>query len=237
MSEYYAEDPESLPYEVNVALYARHLPRFIAVCLARWLRLRRWLGRPAAPMSASRWHELTAWYSHDDMPSEALSRWAPMIEQLEDLGFEICGRVLSDTIGKKTEATIFLLDKSGTTLATIIWLQIGTVKQTQLTMTSYLSDGSEIATLALPADQQQMLQSLAAPYMRAVSMSHRTSPRKLYQTHTERPEVVGAIVFTKDNFLPYYRIQRKKFFDHSLNKGSLRQLRPNEVRRLADRSP
>lgn len=235
MSEYFAEDTESLPYDINVSLYAQHLPRFMAVVLVGWRRFRRWLGRPVTPVSASRWCELTAWHSHTDMPSQALSRWAPIIEQLEDLGFEICGRICSDTIGSKTEATIFLRDASGQTIASIIWMQIGSIEQTLLTMTSYLHGGTEIATLALPPDQQLMLQLIAAPYMQAVAMSHRTSPGKLFQVHTERPEVADAIVFTADTFLPYYRDRRKAFFDHSHNKGIIRQLRPDEVLHITNR--
>lgn len=220
---------------INVSLYAQHLPRFMAVVLVRWRRFRRWLGCPVTPLSASRWYDLTAWDSHADMPSQALSRWAPIIEQLENLGFEICGRIRSDTIGSKTEATIFLRDASGQTIASIIWMQIGSIEQTLLAMTSYLHEGIEIATLALPPDQQLMLNSIAAPYMQAVALSHHTLPRKLFQAHTERPEVAKAIVFTADTFLPYYRDRRKEFFDYSLGKGTLRQLRPNEVRRLASR--
>ncbi|MCA9050873.1 MAG: hypothetical protein KDA89_19180 [Planctomycetaceae bacterium] len=235
MSDYYAEDPESLPWDVNVSLYAQHLPRIIAACLAGWLRFRRWLGFPVTPLSASRWHELTAWHSHEDMPSQALSRWAPVIEQLEDLGFTICGRIRSDTIGPKTEATIFLLDESGRTVATIVWLKVGSIQQTTLSMTSYLQDGIEIATLALPPDQQQMLEFMAPPYMQAVAVSHRTSPRQQFQTHTKRPDVARAIAFTADTFLPYYRIRRKEFFESSLNKRTIRPLSPREIRRLSNR--
>lgn len=233
MSEdYYTEDPESLPYNINVALYAHHIPRIIAIIVVRWRRFRRWIGRPVLQASASRWHERIDWHSHADMPAQALSRWAPIIEQLEDLGFEIVGRILSDTIGTKTEATIFLLDRSGQTVATIIWMQIGDIQQTQLTMTSYLHDGTEIATLALPPDQQIMLEYIAPAYMLTQSMSHRTSPKKLFHTHGQRTQVSEAVVFTPNTFLPFYQKQRKTFFEHSCQKGTLRQLHPKEVRFL-----
>lgn len=234
MSEdYYTEDPESLPYDINVAVYAQHVPWILAVTVVRWRRFRRWIGRPVPQTSASRWHELIEWHSHADMPAQALSRWAPIIEQLEDLGFEIVGRIRSDTIGQKTEATIFLLDRSGQTVATIIWMQIGDIQQTQLTMTSYLHDGTEIATLALPPVQQIMLESIAPAYMQTHAMSHRTSPQKLFHTHRQRTQVSEAVVFTPETFLPFYQKQRKTFFEHSCQKGTLRKLHPREVRSLS----
>jgi hypothetical protein len=100
-------------------------------------------------------------------------------------------------------------------------------------MTSYLHDGTEIATLALPPEQQIMLESIAPAYMLTQSMSHRTSPKKLLQTHTQRPEVSRALEFTADTFLPFYQKQRKTFFEHSCQKGTLRQLHPHEVRSLS----
>jgi hypothetical protein len=232
MSEYYTEDCDKLPFATSVELYQQQLPRWLAVYLAAWLRFRAFIGMPPRPESASRWSPDFEWQTRDEMPAKALSRWAPHLERLQDCGFNICGWSRSDTIGAKEEANAFLLDESGTTLATILWIRMAAkhcIEQTQVSFTSYKNDGGEIVTMALPDDQQLLTGAVVPDYADLLSLAKSTSVVKVYRTHCERPGVADSIAFSSEGVCKHFRQQRIRLFEHSCNIGLIRTLSLREV--------
>ncbi len=201
MSEYYTEDCEKLPFATSVKLYQQHLPRWLAVYLAAWLRFRAFIRMPPRLDSAARWSPEFEWQTREEMPARALSRWAPHLERLQDCGFDICGWSKSDTIGAKKVANAFLLDEPGATLATVLWVRMGAktcIEQTQVSFTSYTSDGGEIITMALPRDQQLLIGAIAPYYANLLSMAKSTPLEKVYRAHCERPGVEDPIAFSPE---------------------------------------
>lgn len=235
MSDYFVEDTESLPFATSVKLYESHLPRWAAAWLAGWLRFRKLIGLPVRPLYAARWSPQVQWQTREAMPAQALSRWAPILEQLLDLGFEPCGWVSSDTIGCKAESHAFLLNEAGRTLATILWVRIGDTEQTTPSFTSYGADGSEFVTAALPEDQLLLVKTLMPDYITMVSAPSRTPVGDLYRLHAERAERAASIPLTMHSFAWHYERQRLKLFEHSCAKGSIRHLSDREVRALKAR--
>ncbi len=231
-SDYYTDDINELPFSTIVDLYANNMPRFMATLFVGWGRLRAKLGFRAMPMYASMWDPDFEWHQRSDMPAKSLSRMAPWLEKLEDIGFEVSGWIRSKIVGSKEEVNCFLLSESGDTVAQLLWLQIGTFEQSQLTYISYRGDGTELTTAGLPPEQQQLVACLAPEYISFVSRSNDMSPRDLYRVHTERPEMAAAISLTHDTFGSLYPIQRERFFESCLERRVLRPLSEKEFRYL-----
>lgn len=232
MSDYYAEDCDRLPFATSVALYQRHVPRWFALYMAAWPRFRAFIGLPLKLDYATRWAPDFEWQSRDEMPARALSRWAAYLERLQDCGFEVCGWVKSDTIGAKEEANAFLLDEPGTTLATVLWLRMGAktcIEQTQVSFTSFASDGGEIMTMALPKSQQLLTGAVAPDYVDLVTMKKSTPVEDVYRTHCERLELGAITALTQESLLTHYTQQRIRLFEHSRNTGLLRALTQREI--------
>lgn len=233
MADYFVEDAEKLPFAISVKIFERHLPHFVAVWLAWWLRFRKRVGFPVRPLYATHWDPAVKWRLREDMPAQALSRWSPLIEQLEDLDFRACGWLKSDTIGQKEEAFACFLNGAGNMMATLLWLRIRTIEQTQLSLISYRNDGTEILTAALPEDQQMMAVAVVPGFVDLVCAAANTSPVKLNRIHSERPELTEAMHFACDSLKSHYKQQRIRFFEHARNAGFLRPLSDREIRSLS----
>jgi hypothetical protein len=230
VSDYFVEDTEKLPFATSVKIFERHLPHFLAVWLAWWLRFRKRIGFPVRPVYATRWDPLLKWHTREDMPAQALSRWSPLIEQLEDLGFTVCGWLISDTIGPKKEASACFLNDTGNILATVLWLQICDVERTQLSLVSYRNDGTEILTAALPEDQQMMAAAITPDFVDLICEAANTSPGKLIRIHSRHPALTEAMHFSCDSLKRHFQQQRIRFFEFARDSGLLRPLSEGEIR-------
>ena len=236
MSDFYIEVFERLPFSTLVELYKQHVPRFLANGLVGWLKFRTALGFPQMPQYGFRWSPDFDWQSLDEMPAQALSRWAPLLERLEDLGFTLCGCAESEVIGSKQEATSLLMNESGIIMASLLWLKISTIEQTRLSFTSYRDDGTEIMTAELPETEQLISVSLTPEYVNLTYEPDTISPEKLYRVHCDRPQINEAISFSRETLLEHYRKQRIKLFDHTRKKEFVRSLTSREVAYLTSRS-
>lgn len=236
MSDFYIEDIDRLPFTTSVELFRQELPQYTAVCLAAWFRFRKVIGLSPQPLYASRWDPDADWQQRDMMPAKALSRWAPHLERLEDSGFSTCGWHRSETIGAKEEANVFLLDETGSTLASLMWLTIRDIEQTQLSLTSYRQDGTEIMTAALPPGQQMLASLMVPDYVDLVYVDENTAQRKQLRLHQERLTAENPIQFTPLSLPPYYRQQRIRLFQYARDKGFVRPATDREVKFLSGRS-
>lgn len=235
-SDYYTDTVDELPFSAVVDLYAQSVPRLLANVLVGWSRLRSTLGVPVMPLYGSLWNPDLEWQQRREMPAQGLSRLAPWIEKVEDLGFEINGWVKNETVGNKSEVNCFLVNEADHTVAQLLWLQIESIEHSKLTFTSYLGDGTEIVTAALPIQQQALAALLAPEYIKFATRPQDTSPRELYRVHTERSEGSAAIPLTHETLLPLYRRQRKRLFEFGVESKVLRPLSEREFRHLQQRT-
>ncbi|MFT5326167.1 MAG: hypothetical protein ACI8P0_004041 [Planctomycetaceae bacterium] len=232
--EFYVDSFDSLPFGKTVDLFSNQLPRWSAFVLAAWYRLRYWLGCPPKPEYATRWCDTFVSQPREDLPARALSRWAPYIEELRDLGFTEIAWSNSDTIGAKAEALIILLDETGTTLVLLLWMRMSSKggyleEQTSISLVSYYPDGRELMTGAIPRAQLTLVDTLTPDYVDARFLGIPIAIANLIQQHTERQEQNDILQFTPEGILAHYQKQVLRFFKHECEAGFLRPLSPHEV--------
>ncbi|WP_145429158.1 hypothetical protein [Symmachiella dynata] len=167
------------------------------------------------------------------MPACALSRWAPQIEELEDLGFSLCGYIKSDTIGQKCEAYSYWIDPHGVVVSQLCWQMHSSIEQTRRSMISYFPQGREMITASLSPDESLLSTVLSPDYITCHCEPETTSIKQLYGIHNNHPEIAEAACLTKDAFLATYREHRIKFMNDVIENGFIRQLTQREVNQLA----
>ena len=231
--EYYTDVIDSLPFATKVELFKRQMPRWLAFCMAAWFALWFFLGRVPRPRYAARWKSTFVNQLREEMPARALSRWAPRIERLGDLGFSVLGWSKSETIGAKQEAVVLLLNEQGTSLAQVLWIRMigghGIEEQTRASFTSFRSDGTELLTAALPDDQLMLTKVLVPDYVNGCFLADTVPVEKVYQQHSGRPDLDGTLKFSRDEALVQYEQYRVRFFQHARDAGFIRLLSPDEV--------
>lgn len=232
--EYYVDSFDNLPFAKTVDLFSNQLPRWSAFMLAAEYRLRYWLGFAPKPEYATRWCDTFVSEPREDLPARALSRWAPYLEELRDLGFTEIARLNSDTIGAKAESLIILLDETGTTLVLLTWMRMSakggyTEEQTSISFVSYYPDGRELMTGAIPRAQLTLVDVLTPDYVDAQFLGIPIKIANLFQQHKERQEQNDVLQFTPEGILAHYQNQALRFFKYECEAGYLRILAPHEV--------
>lgn len=235
MSGYYAEDPDILPFDIAVRLYQQSLPYPLAFLAVVWRRF--WHRREILPMpiSASRWQEELVWDERNDMPAKALARWAPKLEKLDDLGFEICSWILSDTIGAKEEANVYLRSECGTVFAQLLWMQTNGIEQIRISMISYPADGTEIITSAAPRHERLLVDSLVPDFVHLKCMPLRTQIDGLLNHHKDRTDQREILTLTASEFEEHFAKQRLRLFEYFVSSGAIRKLTHDEIMYLTGR--
>jgi hypothetical protein len=231
--EYYTDVIDNLPFATKVELFKRQMPLWLAFSLAAWFAFWFYLGRVPKPQYAALWKSKFVNQLREEMPARALSRWAPRIERLSDLGFCVLGWSKSEIIGAKQEAVVLLLNEQGTTLAQVLWIRMmgghGIEEQTRVSFTSFLPDETELLTAALPDDQLMLTKVLVPDYVNGCFLTETVPIEKVYQRHSGRSEMDGILTFSRDEALVQFEHNRVRFFQHARNAGFLRPLSPAEV--------
>lgn len=235
MPDYFTEDSDRIPFGIRVSMFQQHLPKWAAVLLAVQLTVRYWLRGSEKARHGTLWEPDYQWQTKDEMPAEAQSRWAPWIEELEDLRFTVCGFRSSKTIGNKEEATCLLIDPSQTTLATLLWLRMGGregIVQNTPSFTSWGQDETELVTMAVPEVQHQLAKILTPDYAELVCVSDKKPLKAVYKQHLGRSDVQGAVRFSVERILAQYKQLRVRYFHYATKSRVLRRLSPKEVTSL-----
>lgn len=238
MPDYYIEDAGQLPFRILYAANRRQLAVWIALPLALLIRTLGMLGLRAKASNGTLWERDFAWQQQQDMPGLALSRWAPRIEQLQDLQFTICAFRKMKTIGNKEEAHCFLFDSDQTTLASLLWMRVGGeagVEQSTLTFTSWDHDEFQFLTTVFPEKLHMLAGPLTPDYIHLVCAADTLPVGTAYRQHRERPEMINAVRLSVDEMLAQYKKDRVRYFDHARKIRMLRQLSTNEVDALVNK--
>ncbi len=153
---YYVEELTAVPFGTMRRSLATAVPEPVAFALAAFFRMRGLLGWPLKPTHAVGGVGSELVVEADGLPPRAVSRWAPIIEQLRDLGFSPLKCSLGDVIGAKEQASIVLLDEPGSTIATLEWIRMrggeGVAEKTPLEFNSYADRDPEIMTGFVPRE-------------------------------------------------------------------------------------
>jgi hypothetical protein len=230
--EYYAEEFSSMPLGPMAEIFKRFMPAYIAYSLAAYYRARNRLGIPpratygTGPVGSGRY------VARNELSPRILSQWAPILEQLHDLGFREVYYRIADAIGAKESVAALFLDKACTTFAMLQWLRLQGAKleeQSPLEFNSFCIADPEIMTGMVEEEHLVLADALKLDFVDQLVVGKRTGVRKTYQLHLDRirdrsvtwyPLEIANDEFTK-------RSQRR--FDSVLQRGFLRRLSAAEI--------
>lgn len=225
-----------VPFKLLARAMSNAAPAPLAYLLAAFFRLRGLMKWPLQPMYAVGEHGSERTVQRDEMPGRALARWAPITEQLEDLGFRALKYQIADVIGEKEQVAALFLDASGTTVATLEWLRMrgadGFEERSPLEFNSYGDDDPEVMTAAMTDEDLVLADMLQLEFVDSVLLSNRTPIRQLYERHEARVQRRSVYQMTPDAALEEHEKRSERRFSWVVRRGLLRPLRQAEVEML-----
>jgi hypothetical protein len=214
-------------------------PAPLAWALAAWFRLRGILRWPLKPTYGVGDWESGQVVPRESLPPRALSRWAPLIEQLGDLGFSPLLYKIADTIGQKQQAVAMFLDQPGSTIATLEWIRMrgaeGDIEKTPLEFNSYAPEDPEIMTARVTKEELPLADMLKLPFVDMLVLAGQPLA-ETYRRHAARIEGRSCYQMNPESALQEHAKRSRRRFQWVLDQGLLRPLTEAEisqVRRLS----
>lgn len=235
---YYTEEITAVPFRTMKRCLSATVPGPVALALAGFFRLRGILRWPLKPMYASGGPGSGQDVTRDDLPPRALSRWAPIIEQLSDLGFSPLRYTIGDVIGQKQQAVALLLDGPGSTIATLEWIRMrggqGIEEKTPLELNSYDRDDPEIMTACLTKEDLVLVDLLQLDFVDVLALPNDLRLKEIYRRHLARTEGRSFCRMSPEAALKEHKTRSERRFRWALEQGFLRPLTASEVARVRE---
>lgn len=236
--QYYAEEITAVPFGTMRKSLATAVPDPVAFVLAGFFRMRGLLGWPMKPTYAVGGVGSEQVVEPDALPPRAISRWAPIIEQLRDLGFSPIKYSIADVIGQKQQASILFLDEPGRTIATLEWIRMpggeGIAEKAPLEFNSYAKDDPEIMTGFVPKEDLALAGMLTLDFVDSSLFPNHLPLADVYHRHLARIEGRLFHQMSPEEALPEHRKRSERRFNWALEQGLLRPLAPAEISRLRE---
>ncbi|NUQ63342.1 MAG: hypothetical protein HUU20_12755 [Pirellulales bacterium] len=235
---YYTEEITAVGYRTLLKGFSAVAPAPLALALAAFFRLRGLLRWPLKPMYASGGVGSEREVARDGLPPRALSRWAPIIEQLADLGFSPLRYSLADVIGQKQQAAALFLDGPGSTIATLEWIRMrggqGIEEKTPLELNSYAREDPEIMTASVAKEDLMLGDLLQLDFVDTLLLPNHVRLDEVYRRHLARTEGRFFYRMTPEAALKEHRARTQRRFSWALEQGFVRPLTPAEVSRVRE---
>jgi len=231
---YYAEDFSVFPRRTMQKLFSPILPWPFDFGLACFFRARYYLGMPLGVTYAVGPWNTGRVVEFEELPSAAISKWAPYLERLRDLGYKPVTFVIPNMIGAKEHAVVFLLDSTGRTVALLEWLRMvggsGIEEMVSLELDSYRDPASDILTggvakVGLPLSDEITMEGVDAEYFAIED----TAVEKLDHRHQQRIAGLDVFQMTPEIAIKESKVRSKERFEAMVKRGILRPLTPEEV--------
>ena len=230
---YYTEEITAVPFRTMRQCLSATVPGPVALALAGFFRLRGLLRWPLRPMYATGGVGTGQDVGRDQLPPRSLSRWAPIFEQLGDLGFSPLRFTIGDVIGEKQQATALFLDGHGSTIVTLEWIRMrggaGIEEKTPLELNSYDRDDPEIMTAGLTREDLVLADLLRLEFVDAVALPNDLPLQEIYRRHLARTEGRSFYRMSPEAALKEHRTRSERRFRWALEQGYLRRLTDAEV--------
>lgn len=236
---YYAEEITAIPYRTLRKGLSAKVPAPLAFALAGFFRLRGILRWPLRPAYAVGGPGSGRDVVRDALPPHALSRWAPIIEQLGDLGFSPLKYSIADVIGEKQQATAFFLDAPGSTIATVEWIRMrggeGIDEKAPLEFNSYADDDPEIMTASVVEEDIAFSDLLNLEFVDVLVLPNHLRLKEIYHRHLARATGRSFYRMHPETALKEHRTRNERRFRWALQQGLLRPLTSEEVSQVRER--
>lgn len=233
---YYAEELTAVPFGAMSKSLSTMLPGPVAFAFAAFFKLRGLMGWPLKPTYAVGGLDSEREVTYDGLPPQALSRWAPILEDLRDCGFQPLRYTIGDTIGEKEQAAACFLDGSGSTIATLEWMRMrggeGIEERTPLEFNSYADADPEIMTGLVTRQEMALADMLRLDFVDLLILPDDHRPLEVYQRHSRRTQGRSFYQMTPEAALMEHKKRTERRFQWAFDKGLLRLLKPNEIARL-----
>jgi hypothetical protein len=170
------------------------------------------------------------------LPAPAIARWAPILEQLRDLGFQPLKCETADTVGAKLQCSTVLLDPPGETLAILEWIRMpaanGMEENTPLELNSYCDGEPDIVTGVVRKIDVAMSEMLNIDSVDLISLENNRPLAEHYATHQQRCVGKKLVRLTEENALRVVSERAQRRQQEVMDWGFLRELKPEEIERL-----
>ncbi|MEX1039188.1 MAG: hypothetical protein WDZ51_01060 [Pirellulaceae bacterium] len=234
---YYAEDFTIFPRATIQKLFSPVLPWPMDFGLACFFRATYYLGiKPGATYAVGPWSTGRV-VEFEELPSAAISKWAPYLERLRDLGYKPVTFVIPSTIGAKEHAVVMLLDSTGRTVALLEWIRMvgasGIEEIVSLELDSYRDPASDILTggvakVGLPLCDEITMEGVEAEYFAIED----TAVEKIDDRHQQRIAGLDAFQMTPEVAIQESKVRSKERFEAMVKMGLLRPITPEEVTKI-----
>ncbi len=233
---YYTEEITAVPYRTMKKCLSATVPSTVASVLAAFFRVRGILRWPLQPKYASGGPGSGRDAPREDLPSRALSRWAPILEQLGDLGFSPLKYSIGDVIGEKQQGMVLLLDSPGSTIATLEWIRMrggqGIEEKAPLEFNSYAADDPEIMTASMAKEDLVLSELLKLDFVDTLLLPNHIRLKEVYHRHLVRTEGRMFYRMTPQAALKEHQTRSERRFRWALEQRLLRRLTSSEVDRV-----
>jgi len=235
---YYTEEITAVPFGVLRKGLSVVLPSPVAFVIAAVFRLRGLLGMPLKPSYAVGELGSERDVSYDEMPTHAISKWAPILEELRDLGFTPLKYTMPDIIGQKEQAAAYFLDNAGSTIATLEWMRMrgaeGIEEKTPFEFNSYARDDPEVMTGSVTKEDMALADMLKLDFVDLQVLPNTLRPTEVYQRHLQRIQGRSFYEMTPEAALQENKARARRRFEWVADQGLLRPLSPAEVARVSE---
>jgi hypothetical protein len=230
---YFTEELTALEFHTLHKCLAAAAPEPLAWGLAAWFRLRGKLRWPLKPTYGAGDLDSGQIVSRDALPARALSRWAPIIEQLGDLGFSPLEYKIADTIGEKQNTVALLLDEPGSVIATLSWIRMragdSAIEKAPVEFNSYALSDPEIMTACVTTEELPLADMLQLPFVDPLVLSDTVRLAEIYRRHVARTAGRSCYQMSPGQASQEHRRRSERRFQWTLEKGLLRPLSPAEI--------
>jgi hypothetical protein len=230
---YYTDEITGVPFAIMRRMLAQSLPGPMAFLIAALFRARGKLHWYMKPSYASGEVGDGRIIPREDVPLGAVNKWAPTLEQLHDLGFELIAFRQPDVIGAKEHCVALLLDSIGCIVATLEWLRMrgaqGIDEQTPLEFNSYAATDPEIMTARTKAANLALADMFQIKFVDTLFMSDELTVRGLYDKHLARVGNRRMYCMNTESALSEHVKRAERRFQWVKSCGLLRQLTSSEV--------
>ncbi|MEM8944088.1 MAG: hypothetical protein AAGD11_02815 [Planctomycetota bacterium] len=235
-NRYYSENISKIPLPMLVQALAATMPRWIAWVLAIVVRTVDRFGKGLPPSHGVGFVGTEKVVGVDAIPAPAIARWAPLLEQLRDLGFEPIKCELAETVGTKLNCSTTLLDKLGTTTAIVEWSRMkgsaGMEEITPIELNSYRENAADIVTGIVRKIDVPMASMFEVDGVDMISLENNCPLAQRYQEHRDRCHDRQLMRLDTESALKVVHDRAQRRFAALLKTGFLRELTAEEITEL-----
>ena len=239
--QYFTEEITAVKFATMKRSLSLYAPAWLATALAAWFRLRGILHGPLKATYGAGDSDSATIVPRDDLPPRALSRWAPILEQLGDLRFSPLRFGIADTIGQKQQVHALFLDEPGSTIATLQWIRMrgasGPIEKTPVEFNSYANADPEIMTGCVTEKELALAGMLTVPFVDTLVLADHLPLSDIYRQHLERTAGRSCFRMDPDAALAKHKTRNERRFRWTLDQGLLRPLTAREINRLRQLRP